>query len=83
MSAVNTETPQKKPKNKELTKEQKEANRELSGKRIFIEHLIRRVRIFAITRERFPLRRKNYRDAILTVCGLVRLRLGTLEYSNI
>lgn len=83
VGATNTETPHKKPQNQELTKEQKEENRELSSKRIFIEHLIRRIRIFAISRVRFPLRNRYYRETILIVCGLVRLRLGTLEYSRI
>ncbi len=83
VGATNTETPHKKPKKQELTKEQKEENRVLSGKRIFIEHLIRRVRIFAISRVRFPLKTRYYRDTMLTICGLVRLRLGTLEYSRV
>lgn len=81
IGATNTETPHKKPQNQELTQEQKEENRELSSQRIFIEHLIRRIRIFAISRVRFPLRNRYYRETILTVCGLVRLRLGTLEYT--
>ncbi|WP_307722550.1 transposase family protein, partial [Sphaerospermopsis reniformis] len=37
----NMTTPQKKTKNKELTDEQKEANKKLSSKRIFVEHIIR------------------------------------------
>jgi len=83
VGAMNTETPHKKPKGKELTLVQKEENRVLSGHRIFIEHLIRRIRIFSISRVRFPLKSWHYRRTILTVCGLVRLRLGTLEYSKL
>ena len=48
-------TPHKKPKNRELTAIQKEENRVISSSRIFIEHLIRRIRIFPISRIRFPL----------------------------
>ena len=76
-------TPHKKPKNGELTTLQKEENRVFSSSRIFIEHLIRRIRIFSIARIRFPLKSDNYCQVILTVCGLVRLNLGTLEYSSI
>ena len=76
-------TPHKKPKNGELTALQKEENRVFSSSRIFIEHLIRRIRIFSIARIRFPLKSVNYCQVILTVCGLVRLKLGTLEYSSI
>ena len=76
-------TPHKKPKNGELTALQKEENRVFSSSRIFIEHLIRRIRIFSISRIRFPLKSVCYCEVILTVCGLVRLNLSTLEYSSI
>jgi hypothetical protein len=51
-------TPQKKPKNGQLTEEQKEENKALSSKRIFVEHLIRIVKIFKIAQERFRLHKK-------------------------
>lgn len=71
-------TPSKKPKNGELTPEQKEINQVLSSARIWVENLIRIVKIFAIARERFPLSRSRYKSVISTVCALVRLRIGTL-----
>jgi hypothetical protein len=71
-------TPQKKPKNGQLTEEQKEENKTLSSKRIFVEHLIRVVKIFKIAQERFRLHKSRYDSIILTVCGLVRLRIGSL-----
>jgi hypothetical protein len=71
-------TPVKKPKNGELTKLQTEENRTLSSNRIFVEHLIRVVKIFKIIQERFRLDKKRYNSVILTVCGLVRLRIGSL-----
>ncbi len=49
------ETPLKKPKNRELTAEQKEQNKEFSAKRIFVEHRIRSVKIFRVVQERFRL----------------------------
>jgi DDE superfamily endonuclease len=74
--------PKKKPKNGALTPEEKEENRQLSKERIFVEHLIRRLKIFRILRERYRLRRKSYRAVISSICGLVRLRLGRLDLGS-
>jgi len=71
-------TPKKKPKNGELTQEEKEKNREISSERIFIEHLIRIIKIFKVMGERFRLKKEEYESVFLSVCGLVRLRMGTL-----
>ncbi|WP_347242570.1 transposase family protein [Nostoc sp. FACHB-888] len=71
-------TPIKKPKNRELTTEQKEQNKVLSAKRIFVEHRIRSVKIFRVVQDRFRLNAKKYQQVILTICGLVRLRIGAL-----
>lgn len=71
-------TPKKKPKNSELTESEKEINKEISSVRIFIEHLIRIIKIFKITQERFRLNKSRYKDIFLTVCGLVRLRIKAL-----
>ncbi len=71
-------TPHKKPKKKEITAEQKEENKALSSERIFVEHLIRVVKIFKVAQERFRLTKNKYTSIILTICGLVRLRKGCL-----
>ena len=47
----NAEIPIKKPKNRELTDEEKQYNKELSQRRIFIEHVNRRLKIFRICKE--------------------------------
>lgn len=75
---VNIKTPQKKPKGKELTELQKDANKEISSERIYVEHVIRLIKIFRAAKERFRLKENKYEQVILTICGLVRLRLGTL-----
>ncbi len=72
------ETPIKKQKNRELTIEQKEKNREFSAKRIFVEHRIRSVKIFRVVQDRFRLNPKKYGRVIRTICGLVRFRIGAL-----
>lgn len=74
----NVTTPQKKKKKQQLSEKQKEENKLLSSKRIFVEHLIRIVKIFHIASQRFRLNSNVYKEIILTVCGLVRLRIGSL-----
>ena len=71
-------TPKKKPKKGELTSEEKEKNKEISSERICIEHLIRIIKIFRVMAERFRLNKDKYESIFLTVCGLVRLRIGSL-----
>lgn len=78
MGEPNIKTPQKKPKNRELTTRQKQQNKELSTKRIFVEHIIRLVKIFRVASERFRLNQEKYEQVILTISGLVRLRIGAL-----
>lgn len=71
-------TPQKKPKNEELTQIQKQQNKELSSSRIFVEHIIRLLKIFRVAQERFRLNPRKYEQIIHLICGLVRLRIGAL-----
>ena len=71
-------TPYKKPKKQELSKSQKAENKALSSERIFVEHLIRVVKLFKVAQERFRLRKERYASIISTICGLVRLRKGCL-----
>ena len=81
ISADHTTTPHKKKKNQKLTPSQKEENRKISQERIYIEHLIRVVKIFRSASERFRLNPDRYQSVILVVLGLIRLRLGTLRFS--
>jgi hypothetical protein len=76
--AERTTTPKKKPRKKEMPQEIKEENKEKAKKRIFVEHVIRLIKIFGVARERFRLKEDNYEKVILTICGLVRLRIGSL-----
>ena len=72
-------TPDKKPKNGELTDLQLQANKKLSSLRIGVEHLIGKVKIFRGASDKFRLARGHYKKVVLTVCGLVRLRLNKLS----
>jgi hypothetical protein len=78
---VNIKTPQKKPKGKELTAQQKEGNKVRSSQRIYVEHVIRLLKIFRAAQERFRMKCNKYEQVILTICGLVRLRIGTVILS--
>ena len=56
----------------------KKENQKKAQKRIFVEHVIRLIKIFKVARERFRLKESNYEKVILTICGLVSLRIGAL-----
>jgi hypothetical protein len=71
-------TPIKNPRNRELTTEQKEQNKAFSAKRIFVEHRIRSLKIFRVVQERFRLNPQKYEQVVLTICGIVRLRIRAL-----
>ena len=55
----------------------KKENQKKAQKRIFVEHVIRLIKIFKVARERFRLKESNYEKVILTICGLVRLRANS------
>ena len=61
-----------------MSEEVNKENQKKTQKRIFVEHIIRLIKIFRVARERFRLKDSNYEKVILTICGLVRLRIGAL-----
>ena len=71
-------TPHKKPKKGELTKQKKEENKQFSSLRVFVEHVIRTVKIFRSAGDKFRLNINKYESVISLVCSLVRLRIGAL-----
>jgi len=56
----NSQTPAKKSKHHPLSQEQKASNRELARKRILVENIIRRLKIFRILSERYRNRRRRF-----------------------
>lgn len=74
----NSRTPIKKQKGKELTKRQKKYNHLLSKRRIIVENIIRRCKIFRITKEVYRGKHKNHGKVWNLVAGLVNLRYGEL-----
>jgi hypothetical protein len=71
----NSQTPQKKSKHRPLTVAQKVANRELARQRIFVEHVIRKVKIFRILSERYRNRRKRFGLRFNLIASLYNLEL--------
>jgi len=67
--------PKKKPRGKELTKAEKEANRELSRVRVVIEHLISGAKRLRIVKEEMRLKVENVSDDVMEIaCGTHNFR---------
>ena len=77
---VKTFQPQKKPKEKELTPEQKEHNRLISSIRIVIEHIIAGVKRCRIVKDIFRNTKEKYDDLVMEIaCGLHNFRVRCRE----
>jgi len=57
--------------NPEQAKEQKLINREISSKRMKIEHIIGRIKRFNVLSERYRNRRKRFGLRLNLICGIV------------
>lgn len=74
--------PYKKPKGKELTKEQKDYNRTISSFRVKVEHAIGSVKRFRIVKDECRLRKAGFIESILATCAaLHNLRIGLKPFS--
>ena len=71
--------PKKQSKLKKLTKEEKRANRELARKRIRVENVIRRLKIFRILAERYRNRRKRLGLRFNLIAGIYNFELKALK----
>ncbi len=81
LGAEHTTTPYKKPRNQTLSETKQQENQVISGQRICIEPLIRRLKIFRILTHWFRLNSRFYDSVMRAICGLVRLRLGRLDFT--
>ena len=71
----NSLTPAKKSKLHPLNAEQMASNREISKERIFVENVIRRLKIFRILCERFRNRRKQFGLRFNLIAAIYNLEL--------
>ena len=67
---VNSLLPKKRSKNHPLSKQQRKENREISKKRIFVEHAIRFIKRFRILSERYRNRRKRFALRFSLIAGI-------------
>ena len=72
----NSQTPIKKSKKHPLTPEQREDNRLLSKQRIFCEHVIGKLKIFRILKERYRNRRKRFGLRFNLISAIYNLSLN-------
>ncbi len=71
----NSSLPRKKSKNRQLTKKETKSNLMLSKNRIFVEHVIGKIKIFRIMAERYRNRRKKHRMRMQIICGIYNFQL--------
>ena len=72
----NCQTPFKKSKYHALTQKEKQRNRDLARKRILIEHIFRKLKIFRILSERYRNRRKRFALRFNLVAAIYNLELN-------
>lgn len=65
--------PHKKPRGKELTKQQKKANKRLSSNRVCVEHAIGKMKIWRIVMDKIRNSKRNHSLTIKNVAGLHNL----------
>ena len=71
----NSQIPAKKSKLHPLSKEQKISNHNLSKERIFVENVIRRLKVFRILSERYRNRRKRFALRFNLIAAIYNLEL--------
>jgi len=74
---ITVKMPTKKPKGKELTREQKRENKEISSFRILVEHAIGGVKRCRIVKERLRCTKFGFEDKVMIIaCGLHNFRIA-------
>jgi len=71
----NCQTPAKKSKYHPLTQKEKRRNRVLARKRILIEHIFRKLKVFRILSERYRNRRKRFPLRFNLIAAIYNLEL--------
>ena len=72
----NCQTPFKKSKYHPLTKKEKPKNRALARKRILIEHIFRKLKVFRILSEKYRNRRKRFALRFNLIAAIYNLELN-------
>jgi transposase len=72
----NCQTPFKKSKYHPLTQKEKQKNRALARKRILIEHIFRKLKVFRILNEKYRNRRRRFALRFNLIAALYNLELN-------
>jgi len=72
-SCPNAQIPNKKTKNQKLTKDEKKENHELSSKRIIVEQINAKIKVFKITKYPYRNRRKRFGLRMNLICAIINL----------
>ena len=67
----NSEIPKKKPKGGELSVAEKLENRRISCKRVFVENIIAKFKVFKIVANKYRNRRKRFELRTSLICGIL------------
>jgi len=67
----NAQIPNKKKKNTKLTKDEKKENHELSSKRIIVEQINAKIKVFKITKYPYRNRRKRFGLRMNLICAII------------
>ncbi len=70
----NSSTPTKAYKNKPLTEEAKKSNRQLATRRVGVENVVRRCKVFRITKDVYRGKHRNYGKTWNVIAAIVNLR---------
>jgi len=73
----NSETPKKKPKGGELTKEEKADNRRISRERILSENINAKIKVFKIMANKYRNRRNRHTLRANLICGIINYESRT------
>ena len=72
--------PIKKPRKRELTREEKSFNRQISSKRVKVEHAIGQCKIFRIAKDEIRAFKDDFRDTcMLLACGLNNFKIEFIK----
>ncbi|MBM6946327.1 MULTISPECIES: transposase family protein, partial [Bacteroides] len=77
--------PVKKPKGKELSRQDKEYNKKVSAIRVRIEHVIGSAKVMRILKDECRLRANNFVENIFSICMALhnlRIKINPWNYHN-
>jgi len=72
---ANTELPKRNSKKHPLTKQEKKQNHQISSERVFVENIIRKIKIFRIMAEKYRNRRRRFALRLNLITGILNYEL--------